>query len=175
MHIGEQPPGKLVGGAVKDHQFYQHLLLHQEFVDGRCGDAHSLVPGKVVHAGGDQRERHALATKLMGQMQALLVAGAQGRFLTVSAALPNRAYRVDDILGLQLERRGNRRLPDGNISQLTALCQQGLGPGGLVDGAVRPAADAGVGIGRVDDGIGGHFGDVVSDDAERHGRSSFPL
>ena len=81
--------------------------------------------------------------------------------LPAAAAVPDGPHGVDHVLGVEAVGPGDLGLPGFAAAQGPAFRQQ-LRPRGPVDGAVHPAAPQQGRIGRVDDGVHGHPGDIVA-------------
>ena len=83
-------------------------------------------------------------------------------------AAPHRADGVDDVLAGQAEALRHLGFAGPAAAQRRAGCLH-LRPRGAVDGPVQtPVAAQGV-VRGVDDGVHGHFGDVIANDLQWHG------
>ena len=136
-------------------------MVLQEGGDGFGGYPESLSLGIAVDAAGDERKGHGLTAVVRRQRQGAAVAGAQTLLLPVSAAVPDGAYGVDDVFRGQAVGAGDLRLPDPAAAQGPAFGQK-LRSRGTVDGPVHAAAPQKRRVGRVDDGVYGHFRDIVA-------------
>ena len=102
-----------------------------------------------------------------GQFQGGAVGRLQQGLLPVASSLPDRAYRVDHIPGRQTVTFGDFGLT-GFASPKGAAFFQKLGTGCPVDGSIHSAASQQAFIGRIDNGIHLHGGDIVPDDLKGH-------
>ena len=110
----------------------------------------------------------AFAAARPGQRQRVLITGGQKRPLAKRAAAPDGAYGVENVLAGQVEAPGRLGLAGLAAAQRLAGCLQPR-PCRAVDGPVHAPAARQRGVGGVDDGVHGHFGDVVANDLQRHG------
>ena len=148
-------------------------MLSEEGGDGGEGDAGGLLQREVIDPGGDGGKVHGLAAVLDRKRQTASVAGGQQRLLPVAAAVPDGAGGVDDEAGGQAVAPGDLRLAGAAAVQRAAFRQQ-LRPCGPMDGAVHSAPAQKTGVGGVDDGVRGLFGNVALDDLDTvHAMYSF--
>ena len=73
---------------------------------------------------------------------------------------------MDDKLRGQSESFRDRRFTGLNIADLFAFREEPAGAGRVIDGAVCPTREDRLRIGRVDDGVGADFCNIVSDNTE---------
>ena len=92
--------------------------------------------------------------------------------LAKKSAVPRRADRMEDIRCRQPERRSTHGSAQIAAADGFAGGGQLLLPCRLIDGTAGAAALQKVPVGRVDNGIRRHFGDVIADHQKRHGSSS---
>lgn len=124
--------------------------------------------GVTEDAGGDQRKCHRLAAVLLRQRKARPVAGGELFPLAVLTAVPHRTDGVDHIFARQAVRACDLGLAGPAAAQRPALLEQ-FRPRRPVDAAIHAAtAQQGL-LGRVDDGVHGHFRDVVANNDKGHG------
>ncbi|MNN57230.1 hypothetical protein D3C81_1722070 [compost metagenome] len=103
---------------------------------------------------------------LRGHADAVAVGVGKLFVLALAAAMPDRADRVDHVRRGQAPARGDHCLAGGATAVRVADRAAGLHDGGAagpVDGAVDAAAAQQAAVGRVDDGIDFHPGDVAMD------------
>ena len=111
----------------------------QEITDGVDRRPERQVLRKPVNTGGDERKRDRLTRVLQRERKRRPVAGGELLTLSVRAAAPLRADRVDDIPARQSIALRELRVPSRAAAERFALCQQ-LRTGGAVDAAVHPTA-----------------------------------
>ena len=163
----------LIRLAVKDDEVDGHIMRKQEIADGIDRRPERQILRESVDAGGDERKRDRRAPVLKCERERRPVTGGEQLALSVRAAAPARADRVDDVPARQRIPLRELRVPGLAAAERFALSQQ-LRTGGTVDAAVYPAAAVRErGVCGVDDGIDLHMCNVVSDDLQRHGL--FPL
>ena len=165
--------GDFKGLAVKDDEgdvhagiFIVRFFIPQEGGEFRQGDLEGLVFWETVDAGRDQRKGDAAAAEMVGDEEGFAVAGSEEFEFTVVPAHPGRADRMDDKLRGQSESFCDRRFTGLNIANLFAFREEPAGAGRVIDGAVCPTREDRLRIGRVDDGVGADFCNVVSDNTE---------
>ena len=103
----------------------------------------------------------------LGQRKARLIAGDELFPFTVAAAVPHGADGVDHIPAGQAVGLGDLGIAGLAAAQRPALGQQ-LRPRRAVDAAIHAASAQQGLLGRIDDGIHGHFRDVVANDDKGH-------
>ena len=169
--IGKELAADGVGDPVKDDQIHGHVMGEQELPDGVYRHLQRLILGVAEDAGGDQRERHGLASVGQGQLQRGAVGGDQQFPLPVATASPDGTHSMDDKL-----RRQAVALCDLGLSRFAAVQGVALGqqlrPGGTVDIPVHTSAAQQALVGDVDDGVRPHGGDIVSYNLQRHDGTS---
>ena len=171
--VREQLAADLIRLAVKDDEVDGHIVRKQEIADGVDRRPERQILRKSVNTGGDERKRDRLTRVLQRERKRRPVAGGELLTLSVRAAAPLRADRVDDVPARQRIALRELRVPGRAAAKRFALRQQ-LRTGGAVDATVHPtAAVRERGVCGVDDGIDLHMCNVVSDDLQRHGMSPF--
>ena len=160
MHVPEPVP-QIGGYPVKEDQVHREFVVLQEAGHGIGGHPEGLRLGIAVDAAGDEGKGHGLAALLHRQLQGTAVAGAEQMLLPELAPVPDGSNRVDHVPGGQAVALRELRLPGLTAAQGPALGQK-LRPRGPVDGPVHAPAPKKRGIGRVDDGVHGHPGDIVA-------------
>ncbi|BCV20091.1 hypothetical protein hamaS1_01600 [Moorella sp. Hama-1] len=84
----------------KPHFLQEIRVPSQEIPHRPQGDAGCPFYGKAVSPGADGREGQGFDALLPGQLQAAAVGTGQEVILALPAAVPDRAYGVDNITGL---------------------------------------------------------------------------
>ncbi len=165
LHIVKETAGKLKGLLVKDHEIDVHILfmLLQEVADGLHGRGDGDVRRTAENPGRDQREGYRVAIMCLCKRKRILVACSQELTLSVTAAPPDWAYRVDDRLGRQPVPRRDEGRAGGNIANLLP-CGQEFRPRRPMDSPVHPAAYDRPRIRRIDNSIHLHLRDIIADD-----------
>ena len=165
--IREQLIADLVRRAVENDDVHRHVAFSQKFADGVHRHAQRLILGIAKNAGGDQRKCHRLTAVLLRQRKARPVAGGELFPLAVLTAVPHRADGVDDVAARQAVRARDFGLAGPAAAQRPALLEQ-LRPRRPVDAPIHPASAQQGLLGRVDNGVHGHFRDVVANDDKGH-------
>ena len=171
--VGKQLAADLVGGAVENDQVDRHVAAQQELADGVHRHPQRLILGVAEDAGGDQRERHRFAVVRLGQRQARPIAGGQLLPLAMPAASPHRYNGVNHIPAGETIGFCDLSLAGPAAAKPSALGQQ-LRPRRPVDAPIHPASAQQGLLGRVDNGVHGHFRDVVANDDKWHSVTNFP-
>ena len=165
FHIVKKSARKLEGFPVKDYKVDVHLalMLLQEVADGlnRRGDGDIRWTAKDTSP--NQGEGHRVAIMCLCKRKRVLVACSQELTLSVTAAPPDWAYRVDDRLGRQPVPRRDEGRASSDIANLPS-CSQELRPCRPMDGPVHPAAYDRPRIRRIDNSIHLHLRDIIADD-----------
>ena len=99
-------------GAVIDHR-NGDIHIKRTFPNGFDCHAPRVLGRVAIDAGRNQREGDGAAALGIGYLHGILIAAVQQVFFVVTAALPDGANGVDDVLCLQLEAGGNDRLAGG--------------------------------------------------------------
>lgn len=172
--VREQLAADLIGPAVKNDEIDRHVMLQQEGPDGIHCNAESLILRIAEDAGRNERERYGLAALLLCQPKTIPVAGDELFPLAILAAAPDRADGVDDVPAGQPIGPRELCLPDPAAAEPAALRQQ-LRSRRAMDAAVHAASAEEALVCRVDDGIHGHFCDVVADEKQGHGITSITV
>ena len=130
-------------------------------------DCHTpcVLDGVAIDAGGNQREGDGAAALGAGKLHGILIAAVQQRFFIVTAALPDGANGVDDVLCLQLEAGSNDRLAGGTMPQSIAGGLELSCTGSRKDCSADTAAVPELAVGRVYDAVHVYFGDALFLDA----------
>ena len=97
-----------------------HIHIVGAFPNGFDCHTPCVLNGIAIDAGGNQRESDGAAALGVGNLHGILITAAQQLFFIVTAALPDGANGVDDVLCLQLEAGGNNRLAGGTMPQSVA-------------------------------------------------------
>ena len=172
-NVGEQLAADLVGLAVENNEVDCHVAAQQELADGVRRHPQRLILGVAEDAGGDQRERHCFTLMCLGQRQARPIAGGQLLPLAMSAASPHRPNGVNHIPAGEEVGFCDLGVAGFAAAKPSALGQQ-LRPCRTMDAPIHPApAQQGL-LGRVDNGVHGHFRDVVANDDKGHSVTNFP-
>ena len=161
--VREKLIADLVRRAVENDEVDRHVVVQQELTDGVHRHAERLILGVAEDAGGDQREGYRLAVVLLGQRKARPVAGDKLLPLAVAAAVPHGADGVNHIPAGQAVGFGDLGVTCLAAAQRPTLGQQ-LRPCRTMDAAIHAASAQQGLLGRVDNGVHGHFRDVVAND-----------
>lgn len=102
---------------------------------------------------------------LSAQFDRAAIAGSEQIILAVTAAIPDRSNRVDDVPGLEAIALGDLGVTGLAAVQHTAFGKQ-FGAGGTMDRAVNPAPTKQRRIGGVDDGVNAQCGDIDNNDVQ---------
>ena len=101
---------------------------------------------------------------LQSKVQALPVAGPQLILFLLASVLIQRAYRMDDILCLQMKPRRDEGFSFGNFPDMfTAVGQKLVTAGSLLDSMITARPDCNTGIGCIHDRICAHPRNIISD------------
>jgi len=165
--IREQLVADLVRRTVENDDVHRHVVFSQKFADGVHRHPERLILGIAKNAGGDQRKCHRLTAVLLRQRKAGAIAGGELFPLAVLTAVPHGANGVDDVAARQAVRAGDLGLAGPAAAQRPALLEQ-LRPRRTVDAAIHAATAQQRFLRRVDDGVHGHFRDVVANDDKGH-------
>ena len=147
-------------------------MLQQEFSNSADSDLQGLRLGIAVDAGGDQRKRDGLAAVSLGQLEGTNIAAFQQRRLILPAAPPDGADCVNHIPGRQMKTFGDHSLSHITVTDGPAGPVQLVIACGGEDGTAHPAAGRQGAVGSVDNGVHGHFRDVVAHNLKRHEEAS---
>ena len=109
----------------------------------------------------------------LGQRQARPIAGGQLFLLAMPAASPHRPNGVNHIPAGETISFCDLGVAGFAAAKPSALGQQ-LRPRRPVDAPIHPASAQQGLLGRVDNGIHGHFRDVVANDDKGHSVTNFP-
>jgi hypothetical protein len=154
-------------GTAECYDIHRHIVLLEKFRYGLYGDMECLFSRIAEDAGGDERERNALAVVFLGEGETLPVAGDELFPLAAGAAVPHGADRVDDIPARQTVALRDLRIARAAAAERAAFGQQ-FRPRGAVDAPVHsPAAEERF-LRGVDDGVHGHGRNIVSYNLQRH-------
>jgi len=165
--VREELIADLVRRAIENDDVHRHVVLCEEFADGVHCHPECLSLGVAENAGGDQWKCHRLTAVLLRQRKARPVAGGELLPLTALTAVPHRADGVDDVAARQAVRARDFGLAGPAAAQRPALLEQ-LRPRRPVDAPIHPASAQQGLLGRVDNGVHGHFRDVVANDDKGH-------
>ena len=165
--IREQLVADLVRRAVENDDVHRHVVFCEEFADGVHRHPERLILGVAEDAGGDQRKGNRLTAVLLRQRKAGVIAGGELFPLAVLTAVPHRADGVDDVAARQAVRARDLGLAGPAAAQRPALLEQ-LRPRRTVDAAIHAATAQQRFLRRVDDGVHGHFRDVVANNDKGH-------
>src|SRR5262249_3173317 len=128
-------------------------------------DACCAFRRKSIDAGRDRRKCDRAQALFGSERKRGAITRRQQFFLALLAAAPNRAYGVDDVLGLQPITAGHLGGAALTAAERSALGEK-FGPGGAMDSAVHATAAEQGTVGSVDDGIDIQRGDVGNTDFE---------
>lgn len=144
----------------------------QEIADCPDGDGGGFFFGEVVDTGADVGEGDRFYSVLRRQPERIAIGIRQQFFFAVMAAVPDRAYGVDDIFGGQVAAGGDDGFAGGAAALFgadRAAFFQDRGAAGTMDGAVYAAAAEQGAIGGIDDGIDFHFCNVALEEVDAGG------
>lgn len=133
-----------------------------------------MLFGVAVNTAGNERKGDAEAVFSHGQAEGFCVGGAQQPATLVRVGLAvDWSDGMDDVLGGQTEARRNGRVAGfdrghfvGSRLELVCTCRS-------EDGTGNPAAHGEAGIGGIDDGVDGYFGNILTDEGEGHWKDPF--
>jgi tetratricopeptide (TPR) repeat protein len=153
-------------------------ISQDDFFYSGQGNGSGLVQGVAVNAGGQAGEGHAAQAVAGGQLQGAPVGRSQKPGVLGIAAV-DRPHGVDHVLGGQAPGGSDHRLTGGAAAQTAGLGLD-IRPAGAVNSPVHSTARDQAAVGRVDNGVGGHRGDVsinqgktgVADGEVGHGSAS---
>ena len=114
----------------------------------------------AVHPGRDRREGDRAAAERRRELERAPVARREQLRLTLAAAPPHRADRVDHVAGAQAPRTRRLRVSGRAAAEEPALGEQRRARS-AVDRAVHPTAAEQARVRRVDDRVGVLLGDVT--------------
>ena len=167
-NVGKQLPTDLIGRPVKDDKVDRQIIFQQELADGVHRHPQRLILRIAVNPGGNQREGDGFAAMLPCQRKACPVAGGQLFPLSLFPVLPHRAHRMDHIFAGQTVGFRDLGLAGSASAKGFAFSQQ-LRPRRPVDAAIHAATAQKRLLGSIDNGVHGHFCNVVANDFQRHG------
>ena len=142
-----------------------HIHFVGAFPNGFDCHAPYILDGVAVDAGGNQRESDGAAALGAGNLHGTLVAAVQKFFFVMTAALPDGANRVDDVLRFQFEAGGDNRLAGGAVPQSVAGGLELSCAGSREDRSADTATMPEQAVGCVYNAVYIHLGDALFPDA----------
>src|SRR5262249_42119854 len=162
---------EIAGREAAEDDFFHRWMIRDRGADGRHGDLRGQLDRIAVDAGADAREGQRGEAVLGGELDGGAIARGEEVGLTLAAATPDRADRVNHVSRGEAIASRDPGLTGSAATEATTLLQE-LRPRRAMDGAVHPPSAQQRGIGRVDDGMHRERGDVSAGGAKSggHGR-----
>lgn len=95
-------------------------MFLQEITNGLHCCSNRDLRRTAKHARGQERESNGGAVAFCRQPQGVLIRTAEKFAFPMTAVLPDRPHRMDDITGMEAVRRRNSSRTRGNIADLPA-------------------------------------------------------
>ena len=163
----KQLAADLIGGTVEDDDIDRHVILQEELADGVHRNTESPVFGIAKNTGGDQWEGHCFTPQCFCQHKALPITGNELLPLIAFAAVPHWAYRMYHILAGQAVCLCDLGISGRTAAQRPTLIKQ-FRPCCTMYATIHAAAAQEGFFCGVDDGIHGHFCNIIAYNFKRH-------